>query len=296
MGSNASKATLGHFAPVKTNAVIIPTVPQDIIDEILEHLATETDPRDFRVRALASKTLKACALVSKPWAQSCQRHLFRVVVFTSRRVNGWFKIFPVQEEGPARHVRDLRVWVKGEDSVPENLFELIQWFSNVEKISLMGYGGGPPSRRPSLWILPTSVTFLAVDTDAVSLLQVRDIMAQLPNLDNLSLSGSLAAMDRRELPGIGAALGGRFGGKIALRDGCVQEDVINMLLEIPSGLRFTEVGIHCTGDRLPLAVRLAEACGKALVKLSYTAMFCKSHSSHCLASPSARSIDADAIS
>ena len=288
MGSNASKVE--NTIPVETNTAIIPTIPQDVIDEILAHLAAETGGR---ARVLASSTLKACALVSKPWVQSCQRHLFRVVKFTSGNVNGWFEAFPVPEESPGRHVRDLHVWLGGEDGVPENLFEFVRWFSNVEKISLMGYRGDPSLRNPSLWRLPPSITTLAVDTDAITLVQVRDVIAQLPNLDNLTLSGTLAAVDRRELPGIGTALRGRFCGKIALRDACVHEDVINMLLEIPSGLRFTEVWIHCTGDRLPSVVRLAEACGNTLVKLSYMVMFCKPRS---FSSSSARSIDADAIS
>ena len=37
-------------------------------------------------------------------------------------------------------------------------------------------------------------------------------------------------------------------------------DSMNMSLEIPTGLRFTEVGGHCARECLPLAVRLAEAC------------------------------------
>jgi len=43
-----------------------------------------------------------------------------------------------------------------------------------------------------------------------------------------------------------------------------------MLLEIPSGLGFTEVQIHCVQECLVPTVRLAEACGETLVKLLYT--------------------------
>ena len=95
-------------------------------------------------------------------------------------------------------------------------------------------------------------------------------MAQLPNLDELLLSGPLDAIERRGLPGIGTVLRGRFGGKLLLTEGHADEGVINMLLEIPSGLRFTEVQIHCTHECLLPVVRLAEACNKTLVKLSYS--------------------------
>jgi len=99
----------------------------------------------------------------------------------------------------------------------------------------------------------------------------------LPNLDNLSLSGSLIPVDRGTLSGIGATLSGRFGGQLRLLKGFVDEDIMDMLLEVPTGLHFTEVEVHGTGEyHLPTA-RLTEACAKTLVKFSYTVPFyCKS--------------------
>ena len=98
-------------------------------------------------------------------------------------------------------------------------------------------------------------------------------MAQLPNLDDLTLMGSLVKVDRKELLGIGTIVKGRFGGKLKLCGEYAGGDVVNMLLEIPSGLHFTEVLIHCTPDYLPSAVALAEACCKTVVKLSYPVAF-----------------------
>ena len=46
-----------------------------------------------------------------------------------------------------------------------------------------------------------------------------------------------------------------------------------MLLEIPSGLRFTETQIHCTQECLPSTIRFVEACGETVVKLSYSVAF-----------------------
>lgn len=243
-------------------------IPQDIVDEILDHLAADSDISGS-LRTCTSASLQACALVSKSWVQSCRRHLFRIVIFTSRNVDRWPKTFPVPEESPAQHVRDLRVWTGGRCGVPENLFEFTQCFSKLEKISLIGYGGTPLPRRPSLWKLPQSVVTLFVNTDAITLGQVRDIMVQLPNLDSLTFSGILAVMDRRELPGIGSAVGGRFGGKLMLYREEDGEDVVNMLLEIPSGLHFTEAWIYCQREHLHSTVRLIEALGQTLVKLSH---------------------------
>jgi len=242
----------------------IPTIPHDIINEILDHLASDSD----------LQSLRACTLVSKSWVQLCQRHLFHTALFTPANAYKWLKTFPSQEESPARHVRDLCLQIGEPARIPEKFFECIPWFTDVDRMSLLGYGGAPlgygrfsPLWEPLFWKLPRSVTSLTIRTGAVTLLQVRDIMAQLPNLDDLVISG-LGEMDRRTLPGIGTALKGRFCGRLMLRDACVVEDVINMLLEIPSGLRFAELEIHCTRSCLPSsAIRLAEACGKTLVKL-----------------------------
>ena len=179
-------------------------------------------------------------------------------------------MFPVREESPAHYVRDLRLKMEVNSRIPDNFFECLPWFTDVDRMSLSGHGMVPLT-EPSSWKLPRSVTSLTIDSPLVTLVQVRDIMLQLPNLNDLALTpDSLAKPDERMLPGNRTALKGRFGGRLLLRGGCVGEDVVNMLLEIPSGLRFTELDIYCTQDPLPSsAVRLAEACRETLVKLSH---------------------------
>jgi len=114
----------------------------------------------------------------------------------------------------------------------------------------------------------------------VTLVQIRDIIAQLPNLDDLSLSGYLIPEGGRALARIGTVLRGRFGGKLLLRNECADKDVMGMLLEARGGLRFTGVHIRCTDKCLLPTVRLVEGCDKTLVKLSYMVTFHgRSHSS-----------------
>ena len=298
MSSKAPK-TKGH-TPAKTEAVIIPRIPQhtvsippqytntpriprdavpaiphDIINEILDHLASDSD---FR-------SIQACAHLSKSWVQPSRRHLFHTILLTPTGAREWLKMFPVREESPAHHVRDLRLQIGLDARIPEKFFESFPWFTDVDRMSFSGYGGLPlgyggfsPLREPSFWKLPRSVTSLTIWTGAVTLVQVRDIMAQLPNLDDLLLLG-FAEEDSRKLPGIGTVLKGRFNGRLMLGGSCADEDIINMLLEIPSGLRFAELDINCTRNLLPSpAVSLAEACGKTLMKLSHTVgLYCKFH-------------------
>jgi len=258
MGSKTSKL----ICPTTTETKA-PGIPQDIIDEILDHLAADSDIR----------SLRACALVSKSWTQPCRCRLFHTAVFASWHVDRWLKMFPVPEEGPARQVRDLHVEIGWDDPVPDKLFEHTPWFTSVDRISLLGHMAPPSSLKPSSWKLPQFITSLTINASVFTLVQVRDVIAQMPNLDDLTLMGSLIEVDRSELPGIGTVVRGRFGGKLKLCGEFVGEDVADMLLEIPSGLRFSEAVIDCTPERLPSAVRVVEGCCKTLVKLSHTVAF-----------------------
>jgi len=251
-----------YSTPAKTKTATVPAIPLDIVNEIADHLVGDSD----------FLSVRACTLVSKSWVQPYQQHLFRVINLTSRSADRWAKTFPVPEESPAHYVRDLRVWAEVDGHALVMCSEYTPWFTNVERLSLLGDLGLPSLWGSSFWRLPRSVTSLAIDVNKITLVQVRDIMAQLPNLDTLILSvlDSLVRVDRRELKGIGTILGGSFGGRLVLYDGFIDEDVVNMLSEIPSGLRFTEVQIHCfTPECLRSAIRLTEACRETLVKFTH---------------------------
>ena len=247
--------------PMEITTAIVPIIPQDIIDEILDHLATDAG---FR-------SLRTCALVSKSWAPSCRRHLFHTIDFTSKNMDRWLKTFPIPDQSPAHDVRDLRIWIR---RIPEKLLEHTVHFKNVHRVSLVGLGIAPGFQFPSLWRLPQSVTSLTIVAGAITLAEIRNIMAQLPNLDDLSLPGPLGPVDRSELLGNGTDLRGRFGGKLILRNvRYANRYIVNMLLEIPTGLRFTEVNIHCARESLHSIVTLVGACCKTIVKLSHTVNF-----------------------
>ena len=270
MGSKPSKARrvtplkTEAAIPAKTERVTFPRIPQEIIDEILDHLAASSD----------LSSLRSCALASKSWVPSCRRHLFHTVHFTPGATYGWSKLFRVPEESPAQYVKDLRVSTGGSDHL---FFKYTLWFTNVERMSLLGDGGWTPTR----WRLPQSITSLTMKTDTSDLVQVRNIMTQLPNLDNLSLSGVLVPVDRTKLVRIGTTLKGRFSGRLQLNEGYAGPDALNMLLEIPTGLRFAEVDICGMHGCLLSTVRLAEACRTTLVKLKLeSSSLCRSHPSH----------------
>ena len=264
MGSKPSKAkrpTPVETTPLETETVVVPRIPHDIIDEVLDQLAAGSS------KSSITRTLRICSLVSKSWVPLCRRRLFHTISFTSEDTTKWLKKFPMPAESPAHHVRALRFSIEGYDNAPE---EFCAWFTNVERVTLSGHGKVQPLWIPSSGCLPQSVTSLTINTNMLSLVQVRDIMGQLQNLDNLSLMGSLVVVPGRAPTGIGMAVRGRFGGELRLAEGYAHEDVMNMLLEVPTGLHFTDVKVLGTHDCILSTVRLVESCGKSLVKLLYT--------------------------
>ena len=274
MGSKASKIKRPTPTKTKTTIVPAPRLPQEIVDEILDRLATNSD---FR-------SLRSCALVSKSCVPSCRRLLFHTVVFTRVAMERWLERFPVPEESPAHLIKDLYVWIGGADYyVPDKFFEYAPWFTNAKSLSLLGYKGVVMMQRPSRWRSPQSVTSLTVKTGLISLVEIRNIMAELPNLDSLWLSGTLF-VDRRVPQGFGTILRGRFGGRLRLCNKYAGEYVTNMLLEIPTGIHFTESQIECPHSFLPSSVRLLEACGNTLVRLSVSYMIDFERESHSLPS------------
>jgi len=246
-------STTSHPTAEKTGQV-----PQEIVDEILGHIAAGS----YAYAAVIS--LRSCSLVSKSWVPTCQQHLFHTITFTLWNIDKWLEAFPVPEESPAHYVKELSVQIGGTFCVPEELFQRTLWFGNVRKVALFGDWYG--RRIYPFWRLPQSVTSLVIRTDVFTLMDTWDLLARLPNLDDLSLSCYLA--DDRAPPAIEAVPRGRFSGRLQLLEGPAHEDLTNMLLEVPTGLRFTEVVIFCHRKCSLSTVRLVEACAKTLVKLS----------------------------
>ncbi|KAF9781851.1 hypothetical protein BJ322DRAFT_1078792 [Thelephora terrestris] len=254
----AKQSTSVEIRPAETSGI-----PHDIVDEILDHLNPDSD---FKL------SLLNCSLISKSWVVPCRQRLFHNIALNGGDMAGWLKSFPEPERSPAHFVRELTLSLGGRHSAPEEFFRHTPWFKNVKKLTVLGNQGLQPVWIPPFGRLPQSVTSLTINTDIATLLEIRDLMAQLPNLNDFALSGSIHGMDGDGLLGIGTVLKGEFGGQLRLLrlKRHADPEVMNMLLEVPTGLHFTEVYILTVYDCLPSTVRLAEACGKNLVKFTYS--------------------------
>ena len=264
MGSKPSKE---RRRPTPTAIPQDPRIPSEILDEILNHLIADSSSRD--------DSLRSCSLVSKSWVPSCRRHLFHTIIFSSGNIAKWLKTFPVPQESPAHYVKNLRFPLGGHYGAPEKFSKHTPWFTNVERMTLTMNTTSSSSRTSFPGRLPQSVMSLTIKAggSGVDLTQMRDIMVHLPNLNDLMLSGPFVARSKsnKRLPGSGTILRGRFGGELQIRNGCdTNEYIVNMLLEVPTGLHFTKIYIYADCPCLLPAVRLAEACCKTLVNLLFS--------------------------
>ena len=195
--------------------------------------------------------------------------MFRKLSFDAKRMWKWLHVFPAPEQSPGHHVKRVHITPRETDHVLPKIIERFHGFPKLKTISV-----GRDGRRCTSWTsqfvgLPQFVTSLRLTEDSITLWQIRDVISQLPNLDDLYLSGVIPVTDRNAVQGMGTTLTARFGGRLefcSINPGCSDTDIVNMLLEVPTGLHFKDVHSRAC---LSSTVRVVEACSKTLVKLVY---------------------------
>ena len=254
--------TVGAIAVPRINHT--PGIPHEILDEILDILAADLDWRD---RGDLPRFLRSCSLVSKSWVSPCRRHLFRSITFDEEKMEKWLKTFPVPEKSPAYHVRELRLRLTAGDYHPGEFFGRVRWFTHLKTMAVSEEGAYNWLEIPSFVELPQSITSLAIEGHGVGPVQMRDLMAQLPNLEDLSLFGAVEEGGAPP-PELGKVLKATFSGRLYLHASGI-DGIVDMLLEVPTGLHFTKISILDERECRFLVVRLAETCRETLVELIY---------------------------
>lgn len=242
--------------PKWTKTTRIPSVPQELIDEVLDHLAGDMT------------TLRSCSLVSKSWIQSSRRHLFSSVFFTATDIAKWNASFPNPEDSPARHVRDLSFCFVQLD-VPIHFADQMPYFSGVRQLTLIGRTAADPGFISALGQLPSSIRSVDITFSKVLTTHIISVMRQLPNLDNLSLL--CAEWGGRIPPGTEKLIQCRLRGKLRLRRRFAHHDFLNMLTDLPTGSQFAEVEIRDAGmDCFPATLKFIRTCQDNLTKLHFS--------------------------
>ena len=215
-------------------------------------------------------TLRLCSLVGKSWIYPSRRHIFNSVFFTASDITKWNKTFPDSEHSPAGHVRDLSFCYIQPD-VPIHFADRMPYFSNVQNLILIGRAALDPGFISALGQLPLSIRSVDITFSKILNAHIMSVMQQLPNLDNLSLlsqewGGPIP-------PGTGKLIQCRLNGKLRLRRQLAHHDLLNTLMEIPTGLQFTEVEIRdARMNCLPATLKLLGTCHDTLTKLHFSTL------------------------
>ena len=200
---NSEPSVAENLAPAGTCAVairLLPTIPLDVIEEILHRVARDPD---------SILTIRSCSLISKSWVTPSQQRLFHTVSFIKGDTVKWLQAFPMSEWSPAHHVRDLHFSLGGQYRVPDEFLGVAQWFTNLRKLTVSGKDvllRAVGARRVIARFQEPQP--LAPNTVTATLLQVRDFMKHIPNLNDLTLVGSFGTMGRSSSQGIGTVLRG----------------------------------------------------------------------------------------
>jgi hypothetical protein len=229
-----------------------PRLPQELLDEIIDHLADD------------STTLRFCSMAARSFVQSCRRHLFSRVVFRPHNIPTWKTTFPNPAMCPAPYTREMRIHLAA--GAPTQLAEYMPYFSNVRDLTLIGGRCENGDWIPSIGALPTSIRSLTMKFASITNAQVLGIMEQLPNLDDISLCAFKGAGLTAEA---GDILRGRYCGKLDL---LLVEDfhagIVRSLLKAPEGLGFKSIRALCnTQDDFPVYVDLVASCRDTLTNL-----------------------------
>ena len=251
MGAASSKSRQLLHGP-SSEVTNIPRLPQELFDEIIDHLAD--DPT----------SLRRCSIAVRSFVQSCRRHLFRRVVFRPHNLPAWKATFPHPSMCPAAYTHEMRIHLAPE--APIQLAEYMPYFSNVRDLTLIGGRCEIRDWIPCLGRLPSSIRSLTMKFASITNGQVLEIMEQLPNLDDISLSAFKGAGLTAEADEI---LRGRYSGKLDL---LLMEDfhagIVRSLLKAPEGLGFRSIKALCnTEDDFPVYVDLVASCQDTLVDL-----------------------------
>ena len=228
-----------------------PKLPQELVDEILDHLAEDT------------RTLRSCSLVAKSWISPSRRHLFSTLVLNPEGILEWNKTFPNPEDSPAGHVRQL--FIPFQTNVPINFADRMPYFSNVQQLCFTSLYASVPSSISALGPLPPTIRSVGFTLSTIPIADFISVIQQLPNLDDLSfwiasLTGEVSAVLRKPIQK-------RLGGKLLINGGSLV-DILDTLTEIPPGPKFVEVEIHSIlPPYLPAVFKFVRACQDTLTKL-----------------------------
>ena len=237
--------------------------PQEILDLIVDFLHDEPG------------ALKACCLVSKSWVHRTREHLFAHVEFTwTRNFKLWQKTFPDPSDSPARYTRSLSIRnFEVVTLVDTGVGDWIRTFSGVVRLHVnIEYNSDRKvSLVPLHGLSPTLKSLHLVCESSTSSSEVFGLVCSFPLLEDLALDSldDNSEFDEWDVPSTSPRLTGCLSLMVVSEIG----PIVRRLLELPSGLRFSNISAKCLREDVESMTDLVSKCSDTLKSLSISYFF-----------------------
>jgi len=226
-------------------------LPPEILDLVIDHLHDE--------RA----ALKTCCVVSKSWAPRTRSHLFARVELNASRfhMDMWKRAFPDPSNSPAHYTSTLCVSnLQTLTITNRHVGSWIRTFRNVAHLEFLYVG--PAALIPFYGLSPT-VRSLRV---AHSTAEVFDLICSFPLLEDLALVA--LSFKRRVDPWNPPPTSPKLTGSLNLRALGTVPPVARRLLDIPGGLRFSNIKVVFSDNEAQSVRDLVLTCSDTLESLT----------------------------
>ena len=242
---------------------MLPPLPPEIFDLIVDHL--HDDPI----------TLKACCLVSESWVPRARRYLFAHIKFSSHRLFGhaWLSTFPDPSTSPGHHTRSLYFGSRDTEhstttvatsAVAHTWVYHFRHVKSLRVINIFWMGGSIPVFVQLRGLSPTTLKSLSLYCISAPLSDITNLICYFPLLEDLSMQSVTIRGDSygRDTPSTSPILTG------SLTLVTLTHSVACGLLDLPNGLRFTQITAVCIAGGPNLVTDLIPRCSDALESLS----------------------------
>ena len=232
------------------------SLPPEILDYIVDHLHDEPD------------TLKACCVTSKSWVSRTRTHLFSRIEFLKSTFQSWMKAFPDPSNSPAHYTRSLTICDNHVlVAASRDSHAWIRAFHLVVHLALDGFwwGAGQGSLIPLHGLSP-ALRSLSITCSSISPSEALKLVCSCPSLEDFTLISRInIESDRWAIPSTSPRLTGTLYLSAPRSDGI--GPVIRYLLDLPNGLRFSEISVDYLNEEAELALDLVSRCFDTLKSL-----------------------------
>lgn len=267
MGADVCGSPLSVLSIINPTYKPTPTMsslPQELIDKIIDEVSQHESAHDLR----------ACCLVQKRWVERSRRHLFKEVgLYAADHFRDWVKVIPPGCDGPCHHVRSLMYRQGAAVLGPKQLLDLhpghFTSFTGLENLHIFNLSLGrftSTSMQKAFGPVGRFVRTLVVRDVVLTLNSLLMFLAHFPHLETLHLGNNLSMVPEkkkqpRNLP--------RLAGELVLAAmGSVHRPFVLGLSKLPLCYSELDIELRWNSEILNAVGHLILTCSPTLEKLT----------------------------